>query len=89
MEAEQTRRFVPLVFERYGRKMYARTRAGEWAYGDSQGLYEWRDGELIYYSGGDRQASDREGFWTTSATPGHVRAHQRGRAAALDRRRLS
>lgn len=56
----------PLVFERYGRKLYARTPGGEIAYGDGQGLYEWRDGERIHYSGGDQQASDASGFFRHS-----------------------
>lgn len=52
-----------LVFRRYGAKLYASTPAGEYAYGDSQGLYEWRDGQRIHYSGGDQQASDARGFY--------------------------
>ncbi len=55
-------RSAPLVFEHYGVKLYARTAAGEYAYGDSQGLYEWRDGERIQYSGGDQQAASAGGF---------------------------
>jgi hypothetical protein len=55
-------RSVPLVFERCGVKLYARTPAGEYAYGDSQGLYEWRDGDRIHYSGGDQQAASAGGF---------------------------
>lgn len=51
-----------LVFERYGEKLYARTPAGEIAYGDATGLYEWRDHQRIHYSGGDRQASSEGGF---------------------------
>jgi hypothetical protein len=58
-------------------KVYAELPAGEFGYSDSQGLYEWRrvlcDQALpglgytlvrIDYSGGDRQASDRNGFWS-------------------------
>lgn len=61
-------------------KVYARLPGGEFAYSDSQGLYEWRrvpvpgadprlfpDGTMLVridYSGGDRQASDRNGFWS-------------------------
>ena len=65
-----------LVFTELGYKAYARTPAGELAYSDSQGLYEWRrvpkavpdllgDTELvrIQYSGGDRQGSSRGQMW--------------------------
>jgi len=55
-------RLEPLVFVRHGRKFYARTPGGEYAYGDGQGLYEWRDGQRIHYSGGDQQASSSGGF---------------------------
>lgn len=51
-----------LVFRRYGSKLYAATPAGEYAYGDSQGLYEWRGHQRIHYSGGDQQASSRGGM---------------------------
>jgi hypothetical protein len=60
-------RSVPLVFERYGCKVYARTPGGEYAYSDDQGLYEWRGHERIHYSGGDRQASSGGGFHRHSA----------------------
>jgi hypothetical protein len=82
-------RSVPLVFTRHGSKFYASTPGGEIAYGDSQGLYEWRNGQVIVYSGGDRQASDPGGFWTTSATAKHVRSRVLGCAAALSRARLN
>lgn len=59
-------RSVPLVFERYGCKLYAKTPGGEYAYGDAQGLYEWRGHERIHYSGGDQQASDATGFYRHS-----------------------
>ena len=55
-------RSMPLVFVRYGCKLYAKTPAGEYAYGDSQGLYEWRDHQRIHYSGGDQQAASSSGF---------------------------
>jgi hypothetical protein len=51
-----------LRFEHYGSKLYARTPSGEYAYGDMQGLYEWRGSERIHYSGGDRQASSEGSF---------------------------
>lgn len=75
-----------LKFERHGSKIYAQLPAGEFGYGDAQGLYEWRrvpvdgadphlfpDGTMLVridYSGGDRQASDRSGFFSrgTSAS---------------------
>lgn len=70
-----------LRFEDLGRKQYAKLPAGEYGYGDSQGLYEWRrvpvgppgSGYILVridYSGGDRQTSDRNGFWShgTSAS---------------------
>jgi len=69
-----------LRFEPYGCKLYALLPAGEFGYGDSQGLYEWRrvpvpgadrrvfpDGTMLVridYSGGDQQASDRNGFFS-------------------------
>lgn len=79
----------PLEFIRYRVKAYARTPDGELAYGDAQGLYEWRGGTLIFYSGGDRQASDPSGFWTTSSSGVHQQAYQLGRAAAMSRVRLN
>jgi hypothetical protein len=87
---------VPLVFERCGVKLYARTPAGEYAYGDGQGLYEWRDGERIHYSGGDRQGSSHGRFWISGGNlAGDLRCdlaswpHRRGYVASLSRRRLS
>jgi hypothetical protein len=75
--------WVPVAFENpFGTgKWYARLPSGEWAWSDSQGLYEWRrvpfdwpEGaalpgpgcilQRIDYSGGDRQGSDRTGFWS-------------------------
>jgi hypothetical protein len=103
---------VPLVFTRSpsGHKVYAPTPAGEYAYSDSQGLYEWRrvfstafdDRGLpvpdfmirIDYSGGDRQASDRDGFWSRGSS-GSLQARdiawpaELGFCAALDPRRLN
>jgi hypothetical protein len=68
-----------LVFTDIGHKAYARTPAGEFAYSDSQGLYEWRrvpytgldmaglpmETHLvrIQYSGGDRQGSSHGQLW--------------------------
>jgi hypothetical protein len=80
-------RSAPLVFTRHGRKFYARTPAGEYAYGDGQGLYEWRDGQRIHYSGGDRQASSDGGFHRHGDivdTP-----FLRGLESLKDRRRLN
>lgn len=62
LTAEELAATVPLRFIRYRSKLYARTPGGELAYGDSQGLYEWRDGKRIHYSGGDQQASSGGGF---------------------------
>lgn len=87
---------VPLVFARCGITLYARTPGGEIAFGDATGLYEWRDGERIHYSGGDRQGSSCGGFWTRGAGfPGaedRPRAEwpdRRGYVASLSRRRLN
>jgi hypothetical protein len=99
-----------LVFTDIGRKAYARTSAGEFAYSDSQGLYEWRrvpytgpqtpglpmDTILVRidYSGGDRQASDRSGFWS-SGSSGSLQARdiawpaELGFRAAVDPRRMN
>jgi hypothetical protein len=77
---------MPLVFVRpYGpdRKAYARTPAGELAYSDSQGLYEWRDGKRIHYSGGDQQASSGGGFHRHSSLVDEP--FLRGLAAIADR----
>jgi hypothetical protein len=66
-----------LVFVEQGHKVYARTPGGEYAYSDSQGLYEWRTVPFagptgwpmetalvrIQYSGGDRQGSSRGQMW--------------------------
>lgn len=46
-----------LRFEHYGSKVYARTPAGEFQFGDVTGLNEWRDGRRIRYTGGDQQAA--------------------------------
>ncbi|KAB2347311.1 hypothetical protein [Actinomadura rudentiformis] len=45
-------------------KWYARTATGEIAYSDTQGLYQWHDGQRIDYSGGDRQCSSDEHMHT-------------------------
>jgi hypothetical protein len=89
-------RSAPLVFVNYGVKLYAATPGGEIAYGDSQGLYEWRDGERIHYSGGDRQGSSHGRFWISGGNlAGDLRCdlaswpHRRGYVASLSRRRLS
>lgn len=64
-----------LTFRRGGgNKWYAKTPDGEYAWSDVQGLYEWthdKNGQLarIAYTGGDRQASDRNGKWTLHARP--------------------
>jgi hypothetical protein len=66
-----------LVFESSdgNSKWYAKTETGEFAFSDRQGLYEWRrrsDGEGLYriqYTGGDTQASDKNGRWTMHAAP--------------------
>lgn len=55
-------------------KYYAKTPLGEYAFSDTQGLYEWTKdskGELvrIAYTGGDRQASDKHGRWTVHGRP--------------------
>lgn len=46
-----------LIGIRYGAKWYFRTPMGELAYGEGQGLYEWRDGQRIDHTGGDQQAA--------------------------------
>jgi hypothetical protein len=68
-----------------GGKVYAELPAGEFAYSDAQGLYEWRrvpydhpPGSVlpgpgyelvrIDHSGGDQQASDRNGMWTRGSS---------------------
>jgi hypothetical protein len=72
---------VPLVFTPNGNKLYAPTPAGEYAYSDAQGLYEWRRVPYagpqapglpmttmlvrIHYSGGDRQGSSNGQIWTS------------------------
>ena len=91
-----------LVFVRNGHKAYARTPAGELAYSDSQGLYEWRrvpdllgDTELvrIQYSGGDRQGSSKGQMWISGPeAPGRdpmTRPHVLGLIAAMDPRRMN
>lgn len=70
-----------MIVFRGAHKVYAETPGGEWAFSDQQGLYEWRDGDRIDYSGGDKQAADSNGRWTLCGTPG---PRQRGIAAALD-----
>lgn len=89
-------RSVPLVFGHGGVKLYARTPGGEYAYGDAQGLYEWRDGERIHYSGGDRQGSSHGRFWISGGSLGADLArrpgswpHRRGYVASLSRRRMN
>ena len=62
------RRDMFLRFQRYGHKWYAKTPLGEYAWSDSQGLYEWtrvnNKLQRISYTGGDLQASDKKGMWT-------------------------
>lgn len=93
-----------------GRKLYARTPGGEYAYSDAQGLYEWRrvpytgpqtpgllmETQLVRidHSGGDRQASDRGGFWSHGSS-GSLQARDvawpavLGFLAAVDPRRMN
>lgn len=52
-----------------GRKWYARTPGGEYAWGEYQGLYEWRNGQRIAYTGADMQISTPEGMHTIHARP--------------------
>ncbi len=81
-----------------GAKVYAQTPSGELAFGDSQGLYEWRNGVRIDYTGGDRQGSSGGQMWTSGPvgmdpTPEALRhaagPKRRGFQAALSRRRLN
>lgn len=72
-----------LRFRRHGEKWYAETPAGELAFGDRQGLYEWRDGRRIHYTGGD-QTHVVDGQ-LTYGTPGGE-PHRRGLAAYLQER---
>lgn len=78
---------MPLRFIRHGEKLYAKTPGGEYAYGDSQGLYEWRDRLRIDHSGGDRQGSSDGRLWTASPYPEPM---LRGiREAVMNRARLN
>lgn len=77
-----------LKFKRLGVKVYAATPAGEYAYSDSQGLYEWRHGQRIDHSGGDRQGSSQGVFWL-DGPPARPEPKQRGIAEALSRARLN
>jgi hypothetical protein len=81
-----------LRFHDYGVKAYARTPGGEYAWSNRSGLYEWRDGVRIHYTGGDQQWSDRNGMWTDG--PAGDRGdrpwpHQLGFAAALSKVRVN
>ncbi len=54
LNAENTS-YVPLVFERHGSEEWvAPTPMGEIAYGEFQGIYEWRDRQRIDHTGGDQ-----------------------------------
>jgi hypothetical protein len=80
MTSDIVARSMPLTFVPHGSKWHAQTPAGEMAYGDAQGLYEWRrvrvagadpllfpDGMMsvrIHYTGGDRQGSSDGQMWT-------------------------
>lgn len=44
-------RSMPLVFTSHGAKRFAETPAGEFAYSDAQGLYEWRRVPFDYPDG--------------------------------------
>ena len=66
-------RSFPVVFEDAGGgKLLARLPAGELAWSEQLGLYEWRRagsgsdvyGQRIDYAGGDRQSSATGLFWT-------------------------
>lgn len=53
-----------IQFKKFGRKAYARTATGGFAFGDTQGLYQWHRGFRIDYTGGDRQCSDADGMYS-------------------------
>lgn len=60
---------MPLTFFKSGSKWYARTPAGELAFGDHQGLYAWTNGQRIDYTGGDKQAAIGGRMLQLSAQP--------------------
>lgn len=85
---------VNLTFTRHGGKWYAQTPRGEYAWSESQGLYEWRDGQRIHYSGADRQGSSDGQMWVSGPeAPGRdprTFPHRLGAAAAvMNRTRLN
>lgn len=104
MNEDIVSRSTPLVFSGFGSKWFAETPSGEIAYGDSQGLYEWRRVRLpggwmtslrIQYSGGDQQAS-RDGQMLHSGPEGpgrdvavHPYPHELGFQAALNPVRMN
>lgn len=69
-----------LIFKDHGvgcRKWYARTSNGEFAFSDTQGLYQWHDGHRIQFTGGDRQHSSDGRMWhfgdeTLQPTPAYL-----------------
>jgi hypothetical protein len=81
-----------LRFRRHGSKWYAETPAGEYAFGDQQGLYEWRriDGRLerIDHTGGDR-SHVIHGQMTRPGQGGNGGPKLRGFAAAVSNRRVN
>jgi len=77
---------MDLIFERYGQKMYARTWGGELAFGENSGLHEWREGQRIDYTGGDRQHSGNGRMWMTG---GRGEPARLGFAAAVSPLRMN
>ncbi len=69
-------------------KVYAETPMGEYAYADRQGLYEWRNGERIDHSGGDKQISSNGQLWI-AGLPCKTGPKTRGIQEALRRARLN
>lgn len=78
--AELLAETVPLVFVRSGSKWYARTPEGELAYGEGQGLYEWRKHgrERVDHTGADRSSD----MCPQTASIGNQAAEIRGRIEA-------
>lgn len=73
-----------LKFVRYGEKWYARTPAGEFAYGHNQGLYEWLNHKRIDYTCPGRQISSDGALHTVGPLGDAVDAPlRRGFAAAV------
>lgn len=60
--------FLNFIRPYVAEKWYAETPSGEYQISAACGLIEWRDGERIDHTGGDRQISDHRGLWTHSSS---------------------